>query len=241
MKLTYHWLFVLCFISFFAACGENTSNSSQDPNQASSDNSSSTEGNSEELEDQKYKRYALRSGIIEYKMTGLQEGKEILYFDKWGMREAKYTQTTLKIAGVNQKTDKMEIIDGEFIYIVDRINNTGTKGKNPVYEQIIENANSKDLGKLGMKILEDMGGERIGEGEIAGKTCDIWELKSAQTKMWVWKNIPLKIEVDLPGMNYSSEAISLQADVSVPEDKFEIPADIEYQDLIEALEILKGL
>ena len=45
------------------------------------------------------KRYGIKSGVIEYIITGSQEGTKTLYFDSWGMRQAEYTRSVLSVGG----------------------------------------------------------------------------------------------------------------------------------------------
>ncbi len=89
------------------------------------------------------KRYQVESGIVEYEMSGMQKGTETVYFDRWGWREAKYTNTELSIAGLSRKETKLSIMDGDWIYNIDLESRTGTKIKNTVLSQFIEAARKK--------------------------------------------------------------------------------------------------
>lgn len=52
---------------------------------------------------QEVHRYKIRSGIVEYKLSGVQTGSETIYFDRWGMREAKYSQAETKMMNMSIK------------------------------------------------------------------------------------------------------------------------------------------
>ncbi len=57
------------------------------------------------------KRYPkVKSGIIKYKVSGMNEGTEVVYFDNWGGQEAKYTKTTMSMMGITKKTNSLTII-----------------------------------------------------------------------------------------------------------------------------------
>ena len=106
------------------------------------------------------KRYLVESGIVEYEMSGMQHGTETIYFDRWGWREAKYTNSEISIGGISRKENKFTIMDGEWIYNIDLEHRTATKTKNPMLAQFIEAAKKKDqsLAELGEEMMRNMGG-----------------------------------------------------------------------------------
>lgn len=244
-------IFSLLILSFYLfACGgssdssENTDvnieeNTSE--NNTETENPTSQEGDAEELSEEGYQRYGIESGQITYKLSGFQNGTQTIYFDQWGMREAIYLEYAIEMAGIKQEIKQVIISDGEWIYTVDLIRKLGTKAKNREYEKIIENAGTKDLGELGKEILEGMGGKKVGEEEFLGKNCDVWEINSLKTKEWLWKNIVLKLDLQITGGAYTLEATDIQENISVAEEKFKVPEDIEFQDINKALEKIPGI
>ena len=60
------------------------------------------------------KRYGVKSGVIEYVLSGSQEGTKTLYFDSWGMRQAEYTRSVFTIKGFTKPINVVSIIDGEY-------------------------------------------------------------------------------------------------------------------------------
>lgn len=227
---------------FLLACGgsnekkESSSDSSSTTNDAATNNTSSTTTADEKKEEtinasssKGPKRYGEESGIITYEYTGMQTGKETIYFDQWGMREAKYTQASSKISGVTQKKDEVAIIDNDWVYTADLIKKTGVKTKNQMLKQLVANANTTDMAELGKKMLTTMGGKKTGTEEIAGKTCEIWEV--ASTKIWIWKSITLKTETNIMGLSYTMVAKEVKTGVNIPADKFKAPEGVDYKDL----------
>ena len=222
-------LSVLSFLLFFAAaCGNSTE---------------STSGtSSEERKDAGYRRYQIESGIVEYAISGSQTGTETLYFDKWGMREAKYTNTEISAMGITQKTNQMTLMDGDWIYNVDLDKRTGTKMKNPLFEMIADKSGTKDFGEMGLQMLKEMGGEKTGSEEIAGKLCDVWESKDLGSKSWIWNSLTLKTEVNMAGIAITILATKVDEGASIPEDKFTLPSDVtitEAPDMGEMMEKMK--
>lgn len=229
---------------FLVACGGsnekkgNSTDTTSTTNDTTTNNTSSTTTDEEKKEETNstssskgLKRYGEESGIITYEYTGMQTGKETIYFDQWGMREAKYTQASLKISGVTQKKDEVAIIDNDWVYTADLSKKTGIKTKNQMLKQLMANANTTDMAELGKKMLTAMGGKKTGTEEIAGKTCEVWEVASTKTKIWIWKSITLKTETNIMGLSYTMVAKEVKTGVSIPADKFKVPEDIDYKDL----------
>ncbi|MEP1095142.1 MAG: hypothetical protein ABJG78_08530 [Cyclobacteriaceae bacterium] len=184
---------------------------------------------------QKFKRYGIKSGIIEYELSGAQSGKETVYFDDWGYREAKYTEAEFSFSGFTQKNNSITIMEGKMIYSIDLSTNTGTKVENTMFDGLED----EDLEKMGEKMMKEMGGEKTGTEEVMNKECDVWEIKHMGSKTWVWKSIPLKTEVNM-GMQMNIVATSI-TEGDVPAEKFEIPEGITFQDAGNLDDIMKKL
>ncbi len=173
-----------------------------------------------------YKRYLVESAIIEYELSGKQSGTETLYFDQWGWREGKYTNSEFSVANFTQKSSTLTLLQGKWIYNINLETKTGTKMENPMHQAFTET----DPGEMGRTMLKKMGGKKIGEEAVLGKMCEVWEVKSMNTKSWVWKNINLKTETNMMGMTMNITAINIQENVTIPEDKLSIPADAQIND-----------
>jgi len=182
-------------------------------------------------QERNYQRYVDKSGIIEYEVTGYQSGTETLYFDDYGVREAKYKDLTMEMFGVKQKTNQIEYLDGYMQYTINLDDNTGTKIENTMLKQMVESSEGNDLGELGKKMLVSMGGEKLGEEQFLGKKCEVWQLLSMGTKVWIWNYIPLKTEMDMMGMKITYKATNVQINVSIPNDKIGIPSNIEFREI----------
>jgi hypothetical protein len=192
---------------------------------------------------QDFRRYKIRSGIVEYKLSGMQTGTETLYFDRWGMREAKYTQTEIKAGSISVKQNRLGLLDGEWPYAVDLDQKTGTKIATPMMKELAGAAKreGKDATDLGEEMLARMGGRKIGMETLLGKTCDVWEIKSLNAKSWVWQGLTLKTEVNMMGKTTTTEAVRLQDNVSVPEEKLTLPQDVKITQGVNPMDALKNL
>ena len=236
----------LVFCLFMFACSDNTEQNTQEESSQEEktdvvevESTEVTEGEaktSQEMGDDGYRRYGVESGIIETELTGFQKGTETIYFDNWGMREAKYSNTVMEIAGMKRETKIFTLIDGEWIYNVDLNTNKGTKIKNPMIESIATQTGEKNFMQLGEEVLKKMGASKTGTAVALGKTCDVWEAQAMNMKLLVWKGIPFKTTVSLGeqmGQNMNSEITVTKFDeeASVPEDKFKLPEDAIFTDM----------
>jgi hypothetical protein len=166
-----------------------------------------------------YKRYPIESAIIEYKVSGSQIGTETLYFDKYGMREAKYTDTVM----MGMKRQSLTLILGQWMYNIDLGTKIGAKVETPMLKKLAEESKVKELYKSNEELMLAIGAERTGTEKIAGKACDVWEIKSANTKTWLWNWISLKTEVRMGGMEILMEAVSIKPEVEIPVSRFAVP------------------
>ncbi len=72
-----------------------------------------------------------------------------------------------------------------------------------------------------------IGAIKIGTEEILGKVCDVWEKSYPYSRAWMWKGIALKKDQDVAAMGVVTEAIEIQENISIPEDKLMIPSDVK--------------
>ena len=184
----------------------------------------------------KMKRYGVKKARIEYTLSGTQTGTETLYFDEWGMREAKYTKTELKILGITQKTNTATFIEDTWIYTVDLDKKTGTKTENTMLKAL-EGQNLEDVGK---QMMIKMGGKKVGSEKILGdKDTEIWEMQNMGTKIWLWNGIPLKTETNMMGMKISNVATKIQFDF--PKKYLEKPTDVDFSKTEDPMKMLQKM
>ena len=118
------------------------------------------------------KRYGVKQTCIEYTVNGdMQSGTEVLYFDQWGAREAKYEMKTTEDGPMKIKENKVGFLEGTMHYMVNLDDNTGTKMENPM----LKGLEGQDLTEVDKKMMKQMGGKKIGTENFLGKQTDIWE------------------------------------------------------------------
>lgn len=192
---------------------------------------------------QEVQRYKIRSGIVEYKLSGVQTGSETIYFDRWGMREAKYSQAETKMMNMSIKKNILTLLDGDWTYSVDLDAKTGTKVPTPLLKDLSAQAKreGKDLTDIGEDIMKRSGAKKIGEETFLGKRCDVWEIQNLKTKTWVWQGLALKTEASMMGKTILIEATRVQENVSVPPEKLALPKGVVITEGQNPMEMLKQM
>jgi hypothetical protein len=171
------------------------------------------------------KPYEIEEGRIEFELSGMTKGSEVLEFKDWGRRAATRSKNTVSIMGMTQETDQLTIIDGEWVYNVDLSRNTATKIKNPFYSALSEGAD-QSLPQTGPDMMKAMGGKRVGKDTMLGKPCDWWEIQQLMSKSCIWKGIGLKTIAGPQGMQITHTAVNIQL-MKIPDSRFSLPPNVK--------------
>ncbi len=173
----------------------------------------------EELALKGYKRFAVESGIVQYKLEGTNTGTEALYFDNWGWRAGLHTISNIRTIDMSRSENIAKIIDGWIQYNLEKNTMNGTKLVNPELKAWWEKYKTypEDRSAIGKQVLMASGGEPTGKGVVLGRPCEIWNIPAWGAKLWLWKGIPLKYTIAKLGMKYTATATSVQIDIEVPE------------------------
>ncbi len=109
--------------------------------------------------------------------------------------------------------------NGKWIYNIDLNSKTAIR---------MDNKGFKGLqGNSGSNMDVAIGAVKTGTEEILGKVCDVWEKNYPYSMAWMWKGIALKKDQDVAAMGVVTEAVEIQENVSIPEDKVTIPSDVK--------------
>ena len=141
------------------------------------------------------------------------------------MRQAEYTRSVLTVSGFTKPINIANIIDGEYQYMINIDQNSGTKTRNPILKSIEQLKDQRGFNEFGEQMLLSMGANKIGTETFLGKECDVYEMRSTGTKLWVWEWITLKSETKSGGLEINLTATRI-TEGSVPNDKFKIPEKI---------------
>jgi hypothetical protein len=206
-------LFLLTAIFLVSCTGNKTSNTNP-----------STLNDEVKLPDPQVKgKYAIKSGIVVYqsKIMGM-DAVQNLYFDDFGAKEA--TQISMDVMGT--KVNTFTVTKEGFVYNFDPVKKTGTK------TSVLSSASNLNFEDLNDQVVKEWNLKKEGKESVSGKECDKYSLEKKSLGMkgnyWVWKGIAIKMDVDMSTVKMIMEATNIQENVSVPPDKFDIPADITF-------------
>lgn len=195
------------------------------------------------------KVFELKSGKVEYKLDGTTKGIKTLYWDDYGRIQHEYRKTTTKMLGISNTEETLTIRTKEWMYSIDLKEKTGTKTKTDATFQTAEaftgtqGMTHQEREQYGEAMLKSMGGKEVGSETILGKPCKVIEISQMKSKVWAYKNVTLKLTVNMGGMlgTSSEEATSIEENIAVPASKFQPPAGIEIQDVTDMMKNIPGM
>lgn len=216
---------ILAFLIVFISCKGNENKAAD----------STAIGSSKQ--ENKLKRYEVKSGMIQYKMTmngnvmGSQitgSGTESLYFKDWGnlelVEENSTTTTNTNVLG-HKSTDtsithSMSKLDNGESYHVD-FDKKSIFLRRDMAMDLNKAFAGGDVNKTGKEMLEGMGGKMTGNENFLGYNCEVWDIHGA--KQLMYKGAVLKLEMTMMGITTIKEATSAKFDSSVPDKYFKLP------------------
>ncbi len=175
--------------------------------------------------EQGYKRYSQEFGTVAYKVSGSQEGTELLQFDAWGWLEGKVTDVTVKVLGMKSQNKTIAYFDGEWMINYNPDNNYAMRISNPLFKNLTENLEEKNMEAVGEYLMEGGLGERVGTEVILGKECTVWEIASLNTKVWMWKGVNLREEAELMGVKVIKEAVEIDFSTRPAREELIVPKE----------------
>jgi len=193
-------------------------------------------------------RYGIKSGIVTYKMVVMGMPTEIVtYFDQYGDVEATISKVVAKVMGMSVETESKTITKDGYVYSIDMEEKTGTKVK--LSDDF--DYRSFDLRKLDgeMKQQFENALAHAKTETFLGKTCKVIEMKDGNvgtdSKIWLWKNIPLRYSINSAQGKIEMQASSVE-EKAVDSHFFEVPSDISFRevgpdDLEKQLDMLKQM
>lgn len=171
------------------------------------------------------KHYQVKSGMVEYALTGTRSGTETLYWDDWGEREARYTKASISMMGMTQTTDDWVITLPDVVYSIDMKTKTGVKSGNPA-KAFAAGLSDKELEDFGRRMAESMGAKMVGTDRVAGLSCELWRTEQMQSESCDHKGVPLRMVSNTMGMNMTVTATKVDLGADVDESHFTVPADV---------------
>ena len=171
------------------------------------------------------KPYGIESGIIEYKYSGSEVGKSILYFDEYGNKSAMNVDSKR-----GEEVNKGWVISyKEYQYIFDPSKpDEGLKMKNPIIESLMK-MDKQDYDKVAEDLYAQMGMKKAGTEKFLDKDCITY--KGDMGKILTWNGILMLMDMNYGGMKSRQEVTSIKVNVPVDAKYFEIPKNIKFSEM----------
>ncbi len=169
-------------------------------------------------------KYPFESGIVKYEndVMGMKTTLT-LYIKDYGDVECSVSEVEM----MGRKMTMKSLIKDGYLYSLAMDQKSGTKMKiDPEFSTY-----SFDTDMFEEKI-DSLGGKKLGTEEILGKTCQIYSMmqEGAEQKMWIWKNMLMKMSAEQNGMVMGMEVKSIEETNNFPDGIFDIPADYNITD-----------
>jgi len=167
------------------------------------------------------KKYAIKSGIINYKINMMgMETKMNVFFQDYGKTEASVTETEI----MGKKAILQTLQKDNFYYNFSTDKKTGSK------YQMNGNDTTEEPGtkKMTVAYILKKGGKKVGSEKILDKDCNIYQYteNGVESKVWIWHNMFLKNIVSQNGMEMIMVATKIEETNSFPSGIFEVPKNI---------------
>jgi hypothetical protein len=179
-------------------------------------------------------RYIVKSGYIEYELTGSTKGTKKIWWDDYGDKEREEIKAVseVKMFGMVQKEEihSVHISDGNKYWDINLLDGTAVTGTDSYYDVVdfSEDMTDAEKKKFEDDMLNAFGGKRIEPENFLGHKCEVIEVMGA--KSWIYKTVVLKSTVNLMGIEVNEIAIKFDEDISIQAAKFEPPSDIEFSE-----------
>ncbi len=186
------------------------------------------------------KTYLVKSGYVEYELTGNTTGEKTIFWDDYGRK----TRTEVKSKSVTtffgktteESTHTVSIISNGKFWAADLLNNNGQKGDIPYYGETTlyyEGLTKAEEKELEENILAAFGGQKVGTEKILGYNCEIISIMGAKT--WIYKGIVLKSEMNILGVEANETVVNFKKNIKVSNSKFTPIKDINYSSMKEMM------
>lgn len=215
-------LIILSATILFVACKTNTTTNNANGETETTELATSTAATPEG-------RFDDKSGILitETDMMGMGKSTLKMSFDDYGKKVM--NEMTMSMMGKEMHTKSL-IKDG-YAYTWTEPATMAMKVKidNKSDEK---NINYKDLSE---ELKKKMNMKEEGNETIDGKDCKVFSFsmeEGMKGKSWVWKGLPVQSEIEMQGKKILTKFKEYQTNVSIPASTFDLPAGVDFKEMI---------
>lgn len=191
------------------------------------------------------KMFKVKSGHIEYKLTGNTVGTKTLWWDDYGYKQNELIKstTTVKVFGIEnvEHTNTQKFQRGDDFWTINYLDETSyhsrVSGAQQMGQSVENNYTDSEQKEMSEDFLNGMGGNIEGTEKFLGRSCEIMNIMGS--KSWIYKGIALKSESNVMGISTNETAISFEENIAIPASRFQQPKG-DYEDMSQNLGGLYG-
>ena len=153
--------------------------------------------------------HPVKAACVTYEMTGpMQSGSMVRCHRKHGYEQYEIQNVKISVSGFSQVTHQHAITIGDTIYSIDLKTKTGTKTKNPFYENISNALKDSSAEEMSQRFISAMNFRATGQTKtIAGHECEIY--RSPQIGEACLMPNGLMLEQSVMGMGQTATEVTL--------------------------------
>lgn len=177
-----------------------------------------------------YFRYGIESGHVVYAISGIKKGTEELFFEQYGLLQAKYTSNRVKLGAEEREMRTATITKIDSVFLLNLNDFTGRVFYDRILFDLADSLKIRDLGAAEIYMQSSESGMKyVGNKKWLQKDCRVYQLPDSSFRIWMWQNIPLRVESEILGVKNVVEAVRIQTELAIPKSKFEIPKGMKIE------------
>lgn len=178
-----------------------------------------------------YKRFGIEKGALIFRLDGAVNGTEHLFFDNWGWREAKYTNTTTTVANFHEVVNDVQYLDGERRYLYDPKANKAQYINSQQMVAVSEKYNTKDMVVVADEMLKNMGAVPDGKAMVGKTECDAWVIERSRIRLYMWQGITMAEESYVNNIPIGRRCLQVEIANDPPLDRLLLPKGAVVEEL----------
>jgi hypothetical protein len=224
MKKYFILSFALLFLfscNQFSSSENNSNNNKENHTVKKSEKKETVETTSNSLD----VKYPFKSGIIKYANDAMgMKSTLTVYFDNYGAKECAVSEIDMN----GQKMTMRSLVVDNYLYQLAMDQGSGSKVKvDDNFKTYLFDTEEFE------KRMAEVKGKKLGTEDVLGKPCQIYSMEEngAVSKIWVWKNVVLKMTAQQDAMEMSMLAVDIKETGDLPKGIFEIPAGFNIEEI----------
>lgn len=210
-------------VALFAACkNENAEKAATEASTAVS-TTTGDEGKKDGLKAAIYESETLMPG-------GMGTTTTKVMFDDYGKKTRTEIKSAISFGGKSMNTSVNSLMVDGYVYSWQAGAKSGNKFK--VDDSKFDPGNT-DFSRLSDEMKKKLNFKDEGTETIDGRECKVgsFSAEQMQGKIWMWKQIPIKMEMNVVGKTVTSKLKTLDENPSFPAGTFDVPADIDFKEM----------